>query len=467
MALKLYNTLTRQTEELVPLHDNEVRMYTCGPTVYHYVHIGNFRTFLFQDLLRRYLLYKGYVLKHVMNITDVEDKIIASAQREGVSIQEYTQRYETAFFEDMDSLRIQRPEFMPRATEHIEEMLELVEKLQGGSFAYTSNGSTYYRIEKRQDYGKLSRLKVDDDDSPMPVEDDDQGKEHPNDFVLWKARKEGETYWDSPIGPGRPGWHLECSAMSMKYLGETFDLHCGGIDLVFPHHENEIAQSEAATGKPFVRHWVHGAHLIVEGQKMSKSLGNFFTLRDLVEQGCNPLALRYLLLSVHYRKQLNFTFDGVEQANSAIERVNNFLQRIREIKNERNGETVLLERVTKARRDFERALDNDLNTSAALAAVFELVREGNLLLERGEIGTAGRDEALSFFVDVNKLFDVFQIEDTALEDSEISALIDERKEARLRKDFERADEIRVQLEKRGVLLEDTKDGTRWKRRLSQ
>jgi cysteinyl-tRNA synthetase len=466
MALKLYNTLTRKSEEIVPLHENEIRMYTCGPTVYHYVHIGNFRTFLFQDLLRRYLLYKGYDLKHVMNITDVEDKIIASAQREGVSIQEYTKRYEEAFFEDMASLRIQQPEIMPRATEHIEEMLELVEKLKKKSFAYTSDGSTYYRIEKLHDYGKLSRLRIDDDESSLPAEDDDQGKEHPNDFVLWKARKEGETYWDSSLGPGRPGWHLECSAMSMKYLGETFDIHCGGIDLVFPHHENEIAQSEAATGKPFVRYWVHGAHLIVEGQKMSKSLGNFFTLRDLVEQGCSPLALRYLLLSVHYRKQLNFTFDGVEQASSAIERVNNFLQRIREIPDNQEGDPVLLERLVTARKNFEEALDNDLNTSAALAAVFELVREGNLLLERGEVGSVGRDSILDFFQAVNKLFDVFQVEDAHLEDREIIALIEERKEARQRKDFQRADAIRVLLEKRGVLLEDTKDGTRWKRRLS-
>ena len=260
MALKLYNTLTRKVEELRPLRDGEVRMYTCGPTVYHFVHIGNFRTFLFQDLLRRCIQQKGFTLKHVMNITDVEDKIIARAQEEGVPIGDYTKRYEKAFFEDMSLLRIQRPEIMPRATEHIPEMIDLVSKLQQKDYAYTSEGSTYYRVSRFEGYGKLARLQTDEEFLPEQIEEDDQAKEHAHDFVLWKERKEGETYWDSPFGPGRPGWHLECSAMSMKYLGESFDIHCGGVDLVFPHHENEIAQSEAATGKPYVKHWVHAAH---------------------------------------------------------------------------------------------------------------------------------------------------------------------------------------------------------------
>jgi len=464
MALKLYNTLTHKVEELRPLRDDEVRMYTCGPTVYHFVHIGNFRTFIFQDLLRRYIHYKGFALKHVMNITDVEDKIIARALEEGLPIGEYTKRYEKAFLDDMALLRIQRPEIMPKATEHIPEMLDLVSELQKADYAYTSEGSTYYRVNRFEGYGKLARLQTDDEFLSEQVEEEDQAKEHPHDFVLWKERKEGETYWDSPFGPGRPGWHLECSAMSMKYLGESFDIHCGGVDLVFPHHENEIAQSEAVTGKPFVKHWVHAAFLIVEGQKMSKSLGNFFTLRDLMERGCNPLALRYLLLSVHYRKQLNFTFDGVEQAAKAIERVDGFLLRVREITDENSDNPDLTTRIEEARDGFEKALDSDLNTSAALGAVFELVRDGNLLLEKEKLGPGNRDQMLEFFRDVNRVFDVFQIEESDLEDDTIAQLIDERVETRRNKDFQRADEIRDLLEERGVLLEDTKEGTRWKRR---
>jgi len=467
MAFKLYNTLARKREKLEPLQEGVVRMYTCGPTVYHFVHIGNFRTFLFQDLLRRYILYKGFDLRHVMNITDVEDKIIEHARREGLPISEYTKRYEEAFFEDMALLKIQRPEIMPRATEHIPEMLELVSKLVEKGFAYTSEGSTYYRVGRFDDYGKLAHLHTDDDESPRLTEDDDPAKEDPQDFVLWKKRKEGETYWDSPFGPGRPGWHLECSAMSMKYLGESFDIHCGGVDLVFPHHENEIAQSEAATGKPFVKHWIHAKHLIVEGQKMSKSLGNFFTLRDLMARGCNPLALRYLLLSVHYRKQLNFTFDGIEQAGTAIERVNSFLLRIREILDDATDNPTMNRRVDQARGDFEEALDSDLNTSAALGAIFELVREGNLLLQEGAVGPKNRDHVLDFFRDVNKIFDVFQVEESVLEDERVVRLIEEREECRRKKDFHRADEIRDSLEKQGILLEDTKDGTRWKRSSSQ
>jgi cysteinyl-tRNA synthetase len=402
-----------------------------------------------------------------MNITDVEDKIIARAREEGVSIGEYTKRYEEAFFEDMELLKIQRPEVMPRATEHIPEMLDLMSQLQEKDYAYTSEGSTYYRVKNFEGYGKLARLQPDDETFSEQKEEEDPAKEHPHDFVLWKARKEDEAYWDSPFGQGRPGWHLECSAMSMKYLGDSFDIHCGGVDLVFPHHENEIAQSEAATGKPFVKHWAHAAFLIVEGQKMSKSLDNFFTLRDLMDRGCSPIALRYLLLSVHYRKQLNFTFDGVEQAGKAIERANGFLIRIREVPDESPENTALSERVEDARKGFEKALDNDLNTSAALAAVFELVREGNMLLEEKAVGGANKTQILQFFQDVNQIFDVFQVEEAVLEDETIAHLIEERAEARRNKNFQRADEIRDLLQERGVLLEDTKEGTRWKRGSSQ
>jgi cysteinyl-tRNA synthetase len=419
---------------------------------------------MFQDVLRRYLKFKGFDVFHVMNITDVEDKIIANARAQSSTIAEYTRPFERAFLDDMETLRIQKPELMPKATDHIDEMIRLVGELKDKGYTYESNGSTYFRIQQFTGYGKLSGLSDPETQAGSAVDDDEYSKENPRDFVLWKARREDEHYWDSPFGPGRPGWHLECSAMSMKYLGESFDIHCGGIDLVFPHHENEIAQSEASTGAPFVRHWVHGAHLIVEGQKMSKSLGNFFTLRDLLDRGCNPLALRYLLASVHYRKQLNFTFASVDQSRAAIQRVNDFLLRVREIPDAAAGDTQLGDRVEAAVRGFEEAMDNDLNTSAALAAVFELIRDVNIVLEKGEVGAGDRDRILDFFRGVDKIFDVFQTGEETLEDNEILLLIDERIEARKRKDFERADEIRNLLTKKGIVLEDTREGTRWKRR---
>ena len=464
MALRIYNTLTRQVEELKPIRDNKIRMYTCGPTVYHYVHIGNLRTFLFQDILRRYIRYRGFDLVQVMNVTDVEDKIIARAREEGVSIGEYTKKYEKAFLADMDTLRIQRPEIMPRATEHIDVMIDLVSKLKEGGFTYERDGSTYYRIDRFKNYGKLSQLDPGDGRPGGQVDEDEYSKEDPRDFVLWKARKEGEEEWDSPFGPGRPGWHLECSAMSMKYLGESFDIHCGGVDLVFPHHENEIAQSEGATGKPFVQHWVHAAHLIVEGQKMSKSLGNFLTLRDLLDTGCNPGALRYLLASVHYRRQLNFTSDGLEQSRASIHRVDDFVLRVREVADGVPANDEVSERVRLARQRFEDAMDEDLNTSAALAALFELVRDVNVRLESKQVGSSNRDEVLAFLQDVNQIFDVFEIEELELGDEEVVRLIDEREKARRDREYSRADEIRDLLQERGILLEDTGDGTRWKRR---
>ncbi len=464
MALRLYNTLTRQVEELKPIRDHKIRMYTCGPTVYDYAHIGNLRTFLFQDILRRYIRYKGFDLVQVMNITDVEDKIIARAREEGVSIGEYTKKYEKAFLVDLETLRIQPAEIMPRATEHIDVMIDLVSRLKEGGFTYERDGSTYYRIDRFNDYGKLSQLDPGDIRPSSQVDEDEYSKEDPRDFVLWKARKEGEEEWDSPFGPGRPGWHLECSAMSMKYLGESFDIHCGGVDLVFPHHENEIAQSEGATGKPFVRHWVHAAHLIVEGQKMSKSLGNFLTLRDLLDRDCNPVALRYLLASVHYRRQLNFTSDGLEQSRAAIRRVNDFVLRVREVADGVPTNEEVSERVVSARKRFEDAMDEDLNTSAALAALFELVRDVNVRLESKQVGSSNRDEILDLLQDVNQIFDVFEIEELELGDEEVARLIDEREKARHDRDYGRGDEIRDLLQEQGILLEDTGDGTRWKRR---
>lgn len=466
MSLHLYNTLTRTLEPFQPSREGEVRMYTCGPTVYHYVHIGNFRTFIFQDILRRWLVYRGYRLTHVMNITDVEDKIIAGARKAGMSIFDYTRQYEEAFLEDMRSLRIQKPEVMPRATEHIPEMVELVSRLEARGLTYVSEGSVYFRIDRFPEYGKLSQLDAASAGAGRSgrVDDDEYSKENPRDFVLWKAAREGEQSWPSPWGPGRPGWHLECSAMSMKYLGESFDLHCGGVDLIFPHHENEIAQSEGATGHPFVRFWIHGAHLIVEGQKMSKSLGNFYTLRDLLGRGCKPVALRYLLSSVHYRKPLNFTFEGVEQAEAAIRRVNDFLVRVREVSPTAPPTPQLTGRVETALRQFEAALDDDLNTSAALAAIFELIRDLNPALENRQVGGDTRGAVLETFKKFNQVFDVFQVEEESIPDEEVLRLIRERESARKERDFRRADLIRDHLAGLGILLEDTREGTRWKRR---
>ncbi|HSR68179.1 MAG TPA: cysteine--tRNA ligase [Acidobacteriota bacterium] len=463
MALRLYNTLTRKVEPLRPLEDEHVRMYTCGPTVYNYVHIGNFRTFIFQDLLRRYILYKGFELTHVMNITDVDDKIIAASKAEGVSIAEYTGRYEQAFLDDMETLRIQKPEVMPRATEHIDDMVELVSKLRDKGLTYESDGSIYYRIAGFKNYGKLSRVELDGSGSQARVDSDEYTKENPRDFVLWKGRRGDDAYWESSLGEGRPGWHLECSAMSMKYLGESFDIHCGGVDLVFPHHENEIAQSEGASGKPFVKYWVHGAHLIVEGEKMSKSAGNFYTLRQVLEKGYSPRAVRYLLSSVHYRKQLNFTFDGIEQAAAAVRRVDDLLRKLRELEPAGEDDERLAQAVEEARAAFEAALDDDLNVSEALAALFELVRQANVSLDEGKLGSGNRREIMRFFQDADSVFDVFQLEEEELPDEDVARLIEERIEARRLREFARADEIRDHLAEQGIILEDTKEGTRWKR----
>jgi len=463
MALALYNTLTLKQEPVIPLDDNHIRMYTCGPTVHDFAHIGNFRTFVQQDLLRRYIRFLGFKLTHVMNITDVDDNIITKARDAGVDIAEYTARYGQAFLEDMDQLRIQRPEVMPRATAHIEAMTNLILKLREAGFTYESEGSTYFRIERFAGYGKLSHLEAFEGQSSERIDSDRYDKENPRDFVLWKARKPGEAYWDTPLGPGRPGWHIECSAMSMQYLGQSFDIHAGGIDLVFPHHENEIAQSEAATRLPFVRHWFHCEFLMVEGQKMSKSLGNYYTLRDLLGKGHSPAAIRYLLMSVHYRKQLNFTLEGLEQAGAALQRVNDFILRIREVPSTSPDNPELDDRIARARREFHEGLDDDLNTSVALAALFELIRDTNILLDRRGVGANNRDQILALFSDANLVFDVFQIAEQRLEDEEILQLIEERLQARRNRNFKQADEIRDALSRRGIALEDTKEGTRWKR----
>ncbi len=465
--LRFYNTLSRQVEEFRPLEDNLVRMYTCGPTVYDYVHIGNLRTFTFQDILRRWLRYRGYRLDHVMNITDVEDKIIRNALARGVSIADYTRPYEEAFLEDTGRLRLERPERIVRATEHISDMVAVIEKLGEKGFTYQSDGSVYYRIDRFPQYGKLSRIDITGQRSGARVDVDEYEKDDARDFVLWKAHKDDEPSWESPMGAGRPGWHIECSVMSMKYLGETIDIHTGGIDLAFPHHENEIAQSEALTGKPFVRYWLHAEHLMVEGQKMSKSLGNFYTLRDILERGYSPAAVRYVLAKAHYRAKFNFTFDELAGANTAIERLRNFRLRL-EASFPTGAGAAMTDRAAEARRRFEEAMDDDLNTPEALAAIFEYIRDANTAMDEGTFRATDAEGARDLCRRVDAVFDVLEPEPPAAgpSDEEIDVLIAERTAARKARDFARADEIRDQLAAQGVVLEDTREGIRWKRRPS-
>jgi cysteinyl-tRNA synthetase len=465
--LKLYNTLTREVEPFQPLNPPAVRMYVCGPTVHDFAHIGNFRTFLFADLLRRYLKYRGYQVHHVMNITDVDDKIIKKAAEKGQGLREYTDSYTNYFFEDFAALGAERPEEVLRATDHIPEMIEIIQRLQANGHAYQSDGSTYFRISTFPGYGKLSKVNFEGNvtgASERVDADEYEAKENARDFVLWKAAKDGEPAWETALGKGRPGWHIECSAMSMKALGETFDIHAGGADLVFPHHENEIAQSEGATGKPFVRYWVHAEFLMVEGQKMSKSLGNFFTFRDLVAQGHTPRAIRYLLLSAPHHKQLNFTLEGLRGAESTVERLNDFKRRLTELKAAPGASEAITELIEVAQEEFEAALDNDLNTAEALAAIHNLVRETNAELAEGTIEADDKAALLAAIERFDAVFNIFGEVKHELLDAEIQALIDERQAARKAKNFARSDELRQQLTDLGILLEDTKDGVRWRRK---
>lgn len=462
--LKFYNTLTRKKEEFKPIQPGEVRMYTCGPTVYDYPHIGNFRAYVFEDILRRYLKYKGYHVIQVMNITDIDDKIIKGAQASGQDIYSYAEEYTKAFFKDLDTLKIEHAEYYPKATDHIAEMVELIKKLLDKGNAYYSDGSIYFKISTFPHYGKLSKLKPEDFQTGHMTDSDEYTKEDIRDFALWKARKEGEPYWETKLGEGRPGWHIECSAMSMKYLGETLDIHTGGVDNIFPHHENEIAQSEAITGKPFARYWLHCRHLIVEGEKMSKSKGNFYTLEDLLNKGYNPLAVRYLLASVHYRKQLNFTFDSLEQAQNSLERLEEFFLRLESEKLPSGKNDELSTLIEEAKKDFEKAMDDDLNTSAALGAIFTFVRKSNILLTDGLLKEENKNEILTFFESINTVFYIMPIKESKILEPEIEHLIELRAKARQEKDFKKADQIREELLKKGIILQDTRDGVRWRQK---
>jgi len=464
--LKLTNTLTGNLEPFSPDNGNTVRMYTCGPTVYDFAHIGNLRTFVFEDILRRHLRGKDWTLKHVMNITDIDDKIINKAIETGQDIKTYTAPYTEAFFKDCETLRIERPDIVTPATDYIPEMIDLVGRLIQSGYAYPEGESIYYRISRFPSYGRLSRLDKRELKLGARIDVDEYEKEEPRDFVLWKAPKhEKEPRWEAPFGTGRPGWHIECSAMAMKQLGETLDIHCGGVDNIFPHHENEIAQSEAVTGKPFARFWIHGEHLLVEGEKMAKSKGNFYTLRDLIDRGYDPLAIRYLLVSVPYRKQLNFTFEGLDAARSSLDRIKEFLFRLKSSKFKPGRNPAISAVLTTARKQLDAALDDDLNTAQALAAVFGLIKEGNIALTEGALEEENRSEILQWFEVVEQRLGIVPTVEALVQvDEKVDSLIAQRNEARRNRDFAKADRIRQQLLDLDVIIEDTREGTKWRRK---
>jgi cysteinyl-tRNA synthetase len=494
MALRLYNTLSGQVEDFRPLVPNQVRMYACGPTVYDYGHIGNFRTFIAVDLLYRFLRQSGYDVRYVMNITDVDDKIIRNSARDGVSVKQYTAQYEKAFLEDSAALNIEQPNLV-RATDHIPEMADFIAALEKKGIAYrTDDGSYYFRIAKFPEYGKLSKKDFAGMEDGARVDVDEYEKDSARDFALWKAPKPGEASWDTSIGPGRPGWHIECSVMSMEELGESFDLHGGGEDLIFPHHENEIAQSESLTGKPFARFWFHARFLLVEGEKMSKSLGNFFTLRDLVLKGYKPSSIRYLLTSVPYRNQLNFTFDGLQQAAVSVERLRNFRARLTSTKfpdsNGSAGSGLGDEAIARMRA----ALDDDLNTAQAQAAIFEMVRKANAAIDAGQLSQAEVPQLLTALDRFDEIFAVLKDDDapkmaatlewaeahgrekdispalrelvvaSGMSDSVIEQKVAQMQEARKTRNFAASDAIRNELTSAGILVEIAKDGIRWRRK---
>jgi cysteinyl-tRNA synthetase len=474
----LQNTLTGRKEPFVPLHPGEVRMYTCGPTVYDFAHIGNFRTFVFQDILRRFLRSRGLRLIQVMNLTDVDDRIIQNAAAAGVNIRAYTEKFIQAFLEDTRAMNLEPPEHLVRATDHIDDMVRLIERLNEKGITYKSDGSIYFRISMFPAYGKLSKIDMTGIQAGARVDVDRYEKADARDFALWKAPKPGEHFWETSIGPGRPGWHIECSAMAMKYLGETLDLHTGGVDLSFPHHENEIAQSEAATGKPFVRTWLHAEHLMVEGEKMSKSLGNFYTLRDLFAKGHKPSTIRFLLASVPYRRQLNFTMDGLKQAESSVQRLRNFVDRVKRENFPPGNTDSMAAAVRAAEEGFDRGLEDDLNTAVALAAVFDLVRDVNSAIDRGELRQGDAPAVIAAMGKFDQIFALLKDDDeeklrglgfgsapTSFSDNQIQLLVNDRQTARRNRNFKRADEIRQQLAAHGIILEDSRDGgVRWKRR---
>jgi len=472
--LKLFNTLSRKKEIFKPLKGKEVGFYSCGPTVYDYAHIGNFRAYICSDILKRYLLYRKYKVKHVMNLTDVDDKTIKKSIEEKLPLKEVTTKYENAFFQDLEKLRITKATIFPKATEHIKEMVSLIQKLLDKGYAYLGeDGSIYYSVSKFKDYGKLSHFKIKELKRGMKrVLKDEYGKEEAQDFALWKAysEEEGDVSWNAEfiiggkkrIVKGRPGWHIECSAMSMRYLGESFDIHSGGTDLIFPHHENEIAQSEGATGKKFVCYWVHNGWLLVEGKKMSKSLGNFYTLRDLLEKGHDARAIKFELLSGHYRQQLDFTFDGLKAAKARIEKIDNFIRRLKEVGEEKKDsiKKQVTNLIKTTKKEFEAALDNDLDVPKTLEIFFRFIREVNLLIDNGRIDKESTHEVLGFLKEIDFIFGILKKEEKLFVPAEIKKIVDEREKARKEKDFKKSDALRNKLKEKGWWVDDTSKGPR-------
>jgi cysteinyl-tRNA synthetase len=449
--IRFFNTLTRRKENFTPIEPGKVRMYTCGPTVYDYAHIGNYRAFLFEDLLKRWLEYRGFKVTHVMNLTDVDDKTIKGSQKQQIPLEKYTAHYTSAFFEDIKALNIKAADYYPKATDHIPEMIALIKTLIQKGYAYkAADNSIYYSIAKFKNYGKLSHIKV--------------AELKAGDFALWKAwtPEDGDVFWETELGKGRPGWHIECSTMSMKYLGETFDIHCGGVDNMFPHHENEIAQSEAATGKKFVNYWLHNEHLLVEGKKMAKKFGNFYTLRDLLGKGYDPIVIRFLLLSTHYRQQFNFTFEGLDATKGAIERLRNLMRRLQDANGKDSGGKVA-QLVQGVQAGFSEAMDDDLNISVALGALFDFAREVNALLDADAVSRSEADEISALIRGFDRVLGVIgeaEVEEALPKEAE--ELIKKREEARKARDWPRADALRRKLREMGVVVEDTAQGVRWR-----
>ena len=468
--IKFYNSLTRQKEEFKPMNEKEVGMYSCGPTVYNYAHIGNFRAYIFSDLVRRVLEDYGYNVKLVMNLTDVDDKTIRNSKENHISLSEYTKKYKEAFFEDIRTLRIKPATVNPSATEHINEMIDIIKLLEKNGHTYEADGSIYFKISTFPEYGELANLDKQElkEGASGRVSSDEYDKENASDFVLWKAytEEDGDVYWDSPFGKGRPGWHIECSAMSCKYLGKHFDIHTGGVDNKFPHHENEIAQNEAAFNEKFVNYWLHCEHLIVDGEKMSKSKGNFYTLRDLLNKGLSAEAIRYSLMNSHYRKQLNFTIEGINQSQSAIDRVNDLIFRLKDVNKTDADDSAVMKELEEANKNFFESIYDDLNVSEALGVFFSFIKSINISFD--SINVSSRDAIIKFIERVNNIINCFNMngekEIESSEEEKINKLIEERTLAKKEKNYKRADEIRDELNSMGIEIMDTPNGVRWKRK---
>jgi len=458
MALNLYNTLTRKKERFKPLNPEEVSIYNCGPTVYHYAHIGNFRAFICSDILKRYLIYKGFKVKQIMNITDVDDKTIRDSQKEKLSLKEFTKKYTQFFMEDLKTLNISPADKFPKATEHIKEMVKMIKILLEKDIAYETSDGIYFKIQKFKDYGKLANINLKQSKKGKRCTSDEYDKENAHDFALWKfwGKNDGDVFWETEIGKGRPGWHIECSAMSTKYLTESFDIHTGGIDLIFPHHENEIAQSEATTGKKFVKYWFHNEYIMVEGKKMSKSLGNFYTLRDLLKKGHNPKAIRYLLLSAHYKQQLNFTFEGIKAAENTVNKLTEFIDTIKRCKSNKPNPKIL-KLVEKTKKAFEKEMDDDLNISPALAHIFEFIHKINKINMKDELSKKDSKLILNFMKSIDRVIGVMEHKQEKIP-TKITDLAKKREKARKNKDWKESDNIRDKIKSAGYEIKDTKEG---------